>query len=425
MKHWFITILTLSCFLSCGDEGSVLSEEGDGQTIVKEITVAKGTRADDTTDEEILTSNTFGEKSILYVSQLGNEMETNFKPGFPITDTPEEILENLYPYEWYDNPNNPTWDNDEYNFKAINPANVINWNTIKRNGSVGNAFWLYAMYFPEDQKIKFNVAENQTNISDFKKSDIMGAYHATSSLYSPLRFRLFHLMVYLKVTLYVPVYSSYNSGNESGYSGFTEDALQDVYVMNANTDFKIEWRANRSSDTEAPLTQPDGAKKNIFMYRHKDKADEDQTQCLDVSNYYTGNFIGVCKCKKEESVPCDDCQCECCKEGGNPSACKCDEVRVYNFSVLFPAQSFGVKDKILCFPLNLPDTDGNIKYYYFSSSQIIGGTNENYSLTQGTLQHLHLYLPRTTNETILIGAKILPWKDAFTDMTVTEQTEQD
>ena len=430
MKNWFIAILSIMLFFSCTDKDVVTSEEEGSQATVNEIIVTKGTRAYSTADDnnDILTKeNFFNEKSILYVSQLGTTEGTNFPINYTSTS---EIENNLYPYQWYENLKNPKWD-EEYNFNPVNPDNVINWSVIKEKGSVGNAFSLYAMYFPIDPKIRFSVEEDQTggdsdpyNTSKFLMSDIMGAYHATSSLYTRLRFRLFHLMVYLKVTLYVPVLADFLSDDHtiSSFSGYDFGALEDARVLNANTDFSIEWRANRSSDTEAPLTQPTGDKKDIIMYCHKYDKDEDKTICLDVSKYYTGNFVGVCKCKKEGGVPCDDCNGECCKEGGNPSACKCDEVRIYNFSVLFPAQDFG-KNNILRFQLK--DKDNSTRNYYFSGSQVIGGENENYSLTQGTLQHLYLYLPRTTNETILIGAKKLPWDNAFTDMTVTQEGKND
>ena len=427
MKYWFVAILPLM-FFSCADKDTI-SEGGeeDRLDIVNEITVSKGTRAYDTTGDEsdnILTEeNKFGDGSILYVSQLGTTGSINFPSGY---NKESRVESNLYSYKWYDNPK-AGW-SSEYNFEPLKPEHVIKWENVKNMGNVGNAFSLYAMYFPVDQKIRFNVESDQTggneqpgddpyDTKNFLKSDIMGAYHATSSLYTRLRFRLFHLMVYLKVTLYVPVYDSKLNNSQAEYSGYDYGAMQDAHVLNANTEFSIEWRANRSSDTEAPLTQPTGEKRNIKMYRHKEESDK--TICLDVSKYYTGNFIGVCKCKREGGTPCDDCKCECCKEGANESTtCKCDEVRVYEFSVLFPAQNFD-KNNILEF--QLIDKDNNLRKFYFSGSQIIGGENANYGLTQGTLQHLYLYLPRATNETILVGAKILPWNNAFTDMTVTQE----
>ena len=81
-----------------------------------------------------------------------------------------------------------------------------------------------------------------------------------------------------------------------------------------------------------------------------------------------------------------------------------------------------VGDNFLCFTLQSPYSE-DLRYYYFSGSQIVGDKSESYGLTQGTLQELHLYLPRKTNETVLVGAKILPWLPADTEMTVTKDPQ--
>lgn len=165
--------------------------------------------------------------------------------------------------------------------------------------------------------------------------------------------------------------------------------------MNALTDFNIEWAASKSSDTEAPFVQTpaNGPKSNIRMYRHKDNDNEIKDD-LYIKQYYTGTVDGITDY---------------------------DEVRTYNFSVIFPTQNFG--DNFLCFALTTPG--GDVKYYYFSGSQIVGADGNSYGLTQGTLQQLYLYLPRKTNQTVLVGAKILPWQDAQTDMTVTKKENND
>lgn len=426
MKNLFIIILTITCFASCADNEVVLSERENEQATVNEVTVAKGTRTDTVTEEEeeedILTENNFNENSILYISQMGTSEAPNFPDGHL---APSEQPKNLYAYGWSEDNDSADW-NAGYNFKSITGYNPIEWNIIKSYGNVGNAFSLYAMYFPGDQKVRFNVEADQTGKDNFMKSDIMGAYHATSSLYTRLRFRLFHLMVYLRVTLYVPVYRDELSEDNKGmnYSGFkltTDDGenIPTVYVMNACTDFNIEWRANRSSDTEAPLTQSGNSKANIKMYSHSSNAGKTDSDIdyINVSDYYKGNsFPGECECEHKDGKPCEVCGCQL-KEDKTCSGCGCDKVYVYNFSVLFPAQDFG-NNNLLCFALQAPDNSK--KYYYFHGSQIVGESG-NYSLTQGTLQHLYLYLPRTTNETILVGANILPWADAVTDMTVTKQ----
>ena len=377
-------------FSSCTNNDVTTFEEEEGPAIVNEITVAKGTRVNNVSDEEeILTDkNRFDENSILYISQQGTELAPGFGQSSSTTRCP------VYQYQWYENPD-ATWA-EEYNFRCVQGKSPMDWSEIKGYGNVGNSFILYALYFPQDQEVRFSVESDQSLLQNFLKSDIMGAYHATSALYTRPRFRLFHLMVYLRVTLYVPVFDGKTSEdyNDQQYSGFLEGAMKEAVVRNAYTAFDIEWKANRSSDTDAPLTQfKKDQQTNIRMFCHESddhESDEEPITLENIKSFYKDSPIGE------------------------------DQVRKYEFSVLFPTQTFG--DKFLYFELQAPGSQAS-KYYYFSPSSQIVGESGNYGLLQGTLQHLYLYLPRTTNETILVGAKILPWNNAVTDMTVTKDPD--
>ena len=325
-------------------------------------------------EEDDMIIKSFNESSILYFSQLGTSSSPNFSD---FTDTASPYC---YRYQYNPNPA-ATWDSG-YNFKCLTSCQPFDWTLVPQLGSVGNAFSFFAMYFPGDNEVKWAVQTDQSDKENFIKSDIMGAYHATSSLYTRLRFNLFHLMVYLRVTIYVPTFESVDNSGNFNFSGFESDAVQGAYVLNANTGFNIDWLAVRSSDKMAPLTQSTEPKANIKMFAHEATGD---VETLKVSDFYAGGTLTQ------------------------------DQVRSYTFSVIFPSQNFG--DNFLCFALK--DEDNSLRYFYFSGSQILGDSG-NYSLSQGTLQELFLYLPRNSNETILVGANILPWKDSVTDMTVTK-----
>ena len=381
---FLISTLTI---VSCVDHGDL---EPDDNGSVSQITVvcSDPIQSRSTTEypgdvDPIIINSFTDDESLLYISQLGASENPNF------TNLTAEEGSLCYVYKYYENEES-NW-NKEYNFKVSEETgNVINWRRVRQLGSVGNAFSFYSFFFPVKNKVTFEVQADQTDEDDFMMSDIMGAYHATSALNSRLRFRLYHLMVYLKVTLYVPVYESEaNDGSEYHYSGYDEGSLLGAFLLDANTEFNVEWRANRSSDTDAPLTNAYGNKHNIQMYQHPD---DDNIYTLENVKEYYPTYNG------EDT----------------------DDVRAYNFSVLFPAQTFG--NNFLCFVLK--DHEGNNRYFYFSGNQVVGDSG-NYNLTQGTLQQLYLYLPRKTNETILIGAKILPWSNGVTDMTVTKDETND
>lgn len=341
------------------------------------MSMAQGISAQDTT---ILTQSDFEDGSIIYISQMGTTLDPSFEAGST----------NMYQYSWYEN-EEAEWDY-EYNFSA--DPSPLSWSVISSNGQVGNAFSLYGMFFPQGNSIRFNVEKDQTQLENFLVSDVMGAYHATPSLFTRLRFRFFHLMVYLRVTLFVPVLEF----ADDEYTGYDENALLTAYMVNPVTNFSINWRANRSSDTEAPLVSDPVSKDygNIYMYQHAGSGTKQQL--IDVSPYYTDGDLET------------------------------DNVRVYEFSVLFPPQTFGTAAPILCFQLQTPGqqngdtTSPKSVSYYFYSNRLTTETND-FRFTQGTLQQLNLYLPRHSNETVLVSANIIDWTNATTGMTVVEKEE--
>lgn len=395
VKYFLIWSLTIGFMGACSHESEPV--EGDMTETVAifaasdPMVIADGLGDDDTDDSMPIITDGFADGSLLYFSQLSQSSSPNF------TDFTESASNYLYIYEYRDNPK-ASWESGE-NFTTYNGRLSFNWDRTVNVGPNGNAFKFFGFFFPEDNQIRWSVETDQTggdstpyDKSNFIKSDIMGAYHATSTIFTRMRFRLFHLMTYLKITLYVPVYKAeYSNPEKQNYSGFEEGSLKGGFLLDALTDFNIEWTASKSSDTEAPFVQTpaNGRKSNIKMYRHL--SDESNISDLDIKNYYNGVVDGI-------------------KEG-------IDEVRTYNFSVIFPTQTFS--GNFLCFALTTPG--GDVKYYYFASSQINGAGID---LTQGTLQQLYLYLPRKTNETVLVGAKILPWQNAQTDMTVTKQEKE-
>ena len=399
----FLILLSVtvgSCSGINDEEGSQPSLVDDGMVYVAHqgMITAPGIELDESDTEPdnsapiIIEEFTPGD--LLYFSQMPQGSNPNFE------DYSEEAENYLYVYK-YSPDETATW-TDGYNFKVQTGHLGFNWDNVLAVGPNGNAFKFFGFHFPVDQTPVWKVQTDQTggpndpyNKDNFMKSDIMGAYHATSAIFTRMRFRLFHLMTYLMVTVYVPVYDgTADDYDNQSYSGFNENAMKGGYMLNAVTDFSIEWAASKSSDTEPPLVQTSSSspKSNIKMYRHD--IDETAISTITVPKYFGGAVDGIVDGE--------------------------DVVRTYQFSVLFPTQNF--PDDFLCFALETPG--GDTKYYYFSSNQIIGADGDSFGLTQGTLQQLYLYLPRKTNQTVLVGAKILPWKDAQTDMTVNKKTNE-
>lgn len=424
-------------------------------------------------NEEILLPEFVVDQSNLYVSQ-------KTKKSNPFQDPEIEDSTPTYKYVYYYNPN-ADWEKG-FNFKPVTDddnqieqpdgttvnGNALNWDDVGQNGSFGNGYSLFAMYYPVDNVPKLKVQTDQSTLENLMMSDIMGAYHSTSALYSRVRFRMFHLMVYLKVNLYVPVFRDdmTKGGKQQNSSGYLRGDLTKAEVVHSFTDIGMEWGAIRGSDTapkvvsvyykeddstgerldetsptflEDYLTLPD-----IQMYSHGRKSDTmdgatepepepepqpepnpDQNTGDGGDTGDTGNAGdgGIWPVKKMEHIKLSDFLTdEILKiqpmdpEEDNEYY---DDVYVYSFSVIIPAPySIFTEQKpgFLRFTFKMGDLPS--KRYYFNGNFTKGNTNEGIALAQGNVQIMNLYLPRKGNEIILVEADVKEWSDVNTDMNL-------
>ena len=508
--------------------------------------------------EEIYDTEFKPGKSTLYVSQR-TRLEQPFKPSSDGTT-------NVYTYIFYDN-KNANWD-EGYNFAAYTdedfkdlPAdenpNALNWDDVGRKGSVGNGFALYALYYPgreygiEDDYNVRSVKENQSSFADLMSSDIMGAYHSTSALYSRVRFRLYHMMVYVKVNLYVPVYKPTRKDEKESevYSGYTQSSLTEAQVTGVCPKFTIDWAASISSDAASPAVNLDPMNptqehlKDIKMYSHvhdkaslidetvnfdkdgnelpedqkpgngddgngeggetgngeggetgngeggetgngeggetgngdgdggevvpgggdntggegesgegngdnggddsgegggdnggdepKDPENPGEPEEPEEPDYETATeiyparktWVDIVKFLPQSMLKIQPLPSEKDSKDKNKIVSMKDEVYVYSFSVIIPAQYAGFETQdpgFLKFSFEKPSTHTH-KNYYFSGSFEQPDKAGSIGMTKGTLQVLNLYLPRKGDELILVGAEIQDWTDVETDMNLPEQ----
>lgn len=373
-------------------------------------------------------------KSILFISQLGKFVTPDFLNVVESND-------NIYLYKYQPKPerwDKPNWlegynffqitkpmdsgdddltpdsgdddststpeagdDNHEGNMEGFNLVyNVLDWDDIKNRGSVGTGFTLFAMYFPGDQQPKFYVQDDQSTLEKLQLSDIMGAVHSTSSLYTRLRFRLFHLMTYFRVTLYVPMYETeIATSGDAKFSGFARDGLKAAKMLGIHRYFEIFWRSDVSSDT-SPVVQLDDEKMDesgdINMYLHpfaeggKTPTEKDVIRDFDVRQYYKDGTIDK------------------------------DNVYKYEFSVIFPAGQFDKSSKNIM-EFNLETVMGVPKTYYFDISNTDLSVFGTIAETGGQIQHLELYLPRSGSAAVLLNANVVPWTEASTNLGVNMQ----
>ena len=242
---------------------------------------------------------------------------------------------------------------------------------------MGNGYIFFSMYFPQDNKVRFNVESDQSEIENLRKSNVLGARHTTDAIDSRLRFRFYHLMAFLNVSLYVPIY------DETTNSGFLDDALEEGVVLDINRLFNINYSADVGAD-QAPSVklQENAYLENVRMYIHP----ESEITEINVSDFYP--------------------------YAENPT----DKVRKYTLSAIFPAGQNIQEGDFLRFQLHTPG--GSLKKYVFSASI----QNITLQIEKGSVTQLGLYLPRNENNTIVINAEILDWNHCSSEMNLVEET---
>lgn len=342
-------------------------------------------------------------------------MREKFATGYP----------NLYKY-YYQDRYTSTWDDDPggYNFFPTDTVVKMNWDNIKFWGLNNTGYALYALYYPYNNKLPmddagnldFYVEPNQTTKDALRKSNFIGAYHSSSKSGQRLKFKLYHLTSYLKVTLYIPVFNAHDTIiNDAGKkeevrTGFPADALQSAEVRNVFNHFRINWYGGRSSDT-APITAvtTENPRTDVLMYIPQA---EDYTD--------TDGLPPVVTVKLADYIR---------DAANNPDLPETDQCWKITLSALIPGgQDYPIGDQD--YPLGQTWTDLNFlrfnmrqnigevpKRYVFSGNSSLGliGSGDPLNIGQGRIQHLSLYLPRYGAKAVLLGANIEDWEQWYND----------
>lgn len=401
--------------------------------------------------------SSFNEGDVIFISQMTPTM----LPTFPSNATQNSNISNLYPYRYTPNPD-ATWTED-FNFVSIN--NPIEWGVIRQNGSIGNGFSFYAMYYPGNknsdglfspiENLSVEEWQNTMEWDELLKQDVLGSYHSTSSLFSRLRFRFFHLTTCLHVIVYVPVAERDNTTGH--FTGFDEWAFAGgdnkgtqtswggggaarwplgqpgVWVgpgtassSNATAltrNYRIDWRTTQSSDNEPPTVLPgvmgsNGStsyiRGNICMYpfpqylkRYDDPETDNKYMKEMPLSYFTGD-------------PNDDG--------------KVEKVRYYEFIAFVPPQS--LPDLVLFFRLRQAGVgNAEIGPWKDNTTNWEGAPYTTFKLNKAnfrpgytdvrfepnTLMDIEVYLPRTGSNVVTLKADVVDWGNTFTQMPLPEE----
>lgn len=322
-------------------------------------------------------------ESILLIAQRTQDHSISFEDNNGDIDN-----QYLFKYVWDGEEANtmesdkvPNWGSG-YNFTPLESwSNPLTWTTAINNGAFGSSYAFGALYYPVENEARNAIEEDQSELEGLKKSNILGAYHLTQSLYERFRFRLYHLMACIRVTIQVP---EARTDEDNGTTGYEERVFK-AYMLDVQKDFVIEW--GTGSSEEPPILRADETSTNrpgkVQMY--ETPVNGHDLKEIDLSNY------GL--------------------EGK-------DMVREYTFSVLFPPQTLSNTKDILEFDMMNARGNRVETYFYWSTSQLI----KNLQVSPGTITNLVLYFTREKNEALLVRAEILDWTHTDTTVTVTPET---
>lgn len=351
----------------------------------------------------------------VFPSNMPERMKKKFKDGYP----------NLYKY-YYDKRYESTWEDNPggYNFFPKDTVVKMNWDDIKFWGLNNTGYALYSLYYPYNNRLPLDdsgnldlyVEPDQRSIDALRKSNFLGGFHSSSKSGQRVKFKLYHLTSYIKVTLYIPVFNPHDTiineqGNkEEVRTGFPADALQTAEVRNVYNRFRINWYGGRSSDT-APITavQTDTERTDVLMYMPSAEDYADTDGLPPVVRVRLADYIRDAESNKE--IPeYDDCW-------------------KITLSALIPGgQDYPIGDSqypggqtwtdLNFLRFNFRQNIGEVpKSYVFNGNSGFGliGSGDALSIGQGKIQHLNLYIPRYGAAAVLLGANVVDWEQWYND----------
>lgn len=360
--HIRFFIVPLLWLAGCADIGE---PAGPLETRATEIAVEFADSNPDAETTSVLDDHFIDGRSVILISQRGTSLSINFNDY-----DGDEPNKNLYKYVYYSNPS-ANWDSKLYNFQPYGDR-ALNWDYIGTDRFNGE-YSLGALYYPVEYKIYNSVEEDQSIYENILRSNILGAWHRTNTIKDRLRFRFYHLMEAIRVTLLIPDWDSTDN------SGFGADAVASAELLGVKKDFDIKWNIESSEYPPTAQLSENSATCDITMYAESVDNEVEEMNIGELSSSLAD--VGV------------------------------EKVRKATFVVLFPPQQ-PTSGEAMRFVLKT--MGGQEKSYTWNPANIEGTmTSEG-----GKVNNLFLYIPRKSLDAILIKAHIVDWQDAESEFRV-------
>lgn len=372
-KYIYLLFVVLVGFTGC------INDAVDGPEIQRdddavEFDLEFISRADPSNPNSPLYDYFIDGRSIILISQRANNLSLDFNDYDPSPTDPSELIPNtnLYKYVYYTNPS-AVWDSG-FNFQPYGD-HALDWAQIEAAGELSGGYTLGALYYPVEYEVQNAVPEDQSIYNNLLSANVLGAYHTTNAVKSRLRFRFFHLMAAVRVTLLIPEWDPVTN------TGFGADAAKSAFMLKVRSDYTIDWPNTLSSEEyPTPSIPTDAPETEIKMYL---ESVSNEVYEVDLSEYGS-------------DYP------------------ETEKVRSATFVVVFPPQQPTNDGPTMRFFLTT--MGGTEKRFIWYSSSIDKGTLE--FNARNTITNLTLFLPRVDNDAILISSYIVPWTEAESEFTV-------
>lgn len=366
-KYLYLLIAALPVFAGCSDDR-------DASAPMPQMAAAFDLMFNETEEggQGVLDEYFIDGRSVILISQRGDNLSILFTETAVDNEGNESPNKNLYQYVYYTNPL-AEWDNNYYNFQPYGNR-ALDWAYIAEYRLNGE-YALGALYYPIEYNILNAVEQDQRNLDNLRRSNVLGAWHRTQGIETRLRFAFFHLMTAIKVTLLIPDWDPVDN------SGFGDNAILSGDLLNVIKDFTVDWPVTSS---EVPPNA---------QYR---------------------NGVDPCDIQMYLEQPLDNTIWEIKYSDLTSSFPEIEErVRKATFFVLFPPQQLVINGPAMRFKLRT--MSGMEKSYVWNTTNLV----DNPLLPDGgRVNSLMLYLPRKENNAILIKASILDWIEADSQVTV-------
>ena len=378
----YILFLPFLSLIGCvSDKGQEPDPDYDSRIPFEmEIVSRAGEDAADLADSPLFDYFVDG-RSIILISQRGEHISLNFNEMVPSATDPSEMVPNtnLYKYVYYTNPD-ATWEQG-FNFQPYGDR-ALDWEQMRDN-TMNGAYDLGALFYPIGYEVDNAVQEDQSTYDNLLRSNVMAAWHITNTYHDRLRFRFYHLMTALRVTLLIPVW------NPEDNTGFGENAADAAYTLNVQKDFDINWNFGTSEEPPSPTLPDTPERYTIKMYPESVSNDVEEIDLSELSPYFSEYGI--------------------------------EKVRRATFSVLFPPQQTTEGMAFMRFVLTT--MGGTEKSYLWYGTKDDTEEGASLNMARSHLGNLVLFLPRYANNAVLVRSNIWPWTEADSEFTVIPEDE--